>query len=76
MSIAAADLNGDGKLDLILGDGANGSVTILLGKGDGTFHLDSTLILGGANAVGALVAADFNADKNVDIFRPLRLGRS
>ncbi len=65
-SVAAADLNGDGKSDLILGDAVNGSLTILMGKGDGTFQKPSTVTLTSA-VVAALAVGDFNADKNVDI---------
>jgi hypothetical protein len=36
--LAAADLNGDGKLDLIVADTARGRASILLGNGDGTFQ--------------------------------------
>ena len=35
---AIVDVNGDGKLDLVLGNLASNSIGILLGKGDGTFH--------------------------------------
>jgi len=37
LSIAAADLNGDGRLDVAL-PGGSGVATILFGKGDGTFE--------------------------------------
>lgn len=45
-SIAVADLNGDGKLDLVVGNrcadsgcaGGHSSVSVLLGNGDGTFQ--------------------------------------
>ena len=38
MSLVAADLNGDGKLDLV-GGVYSGGVAVLLGHGDGTFAL-------------------------------------
>jgi hypothetical protein len=36
-AIALADLNGDGKLDLAVANYLDNTLTILLGKGDGTF---------------------------------------
>jgi hypothetical protein len=36
-SLATADLNGDGNLDLIVPDVSNWAVAVLYGKGDGTF---------------------------------------
>lgn len=66
--IAIGDFNGDGKLDLAAfepGNAGNGSVSILLGNGDGTFQSPKTLILG---AVGLFMAvADFNLDKKSDL---------
>src|SRR5262249_49347385 len=64
LSLAAADLNGDGKPDLVVGHGA-GIVSVLLGHGDGTFapHVDYTA---GAGAFSVAVA-DFNGDGKPDI---------
>lgn len=43
MSVAVADVNGDGKLDLICAnDGTVGTVGVLLGNGDGTFQTPVT----------------------------------
>jgi hypothetical protein len=38
-SIVAMDLNGDQRLDLIVVNGGDNSVSVLLGNGDGTFQL-------------------------------------
>ena len=66
-SIAAGDLNGDGKPDLAVCY-SNGSpppqLHILLNRGDGTFRLGQSL--GVCN--GPLSIADFNADGKADIY--------
>jgi hypothetical protein len=71
--IAVADLNFDGKLDLVVGGcgssncfGANGVVTVLLGNGDGTFGAPTAYDSGGRLADG-LTLADVNGDGNLDI---------
>jgi hypothetical protein len=60
-SIAVADFDGDGKLDLAL---SNRSV--LLGNGDGTFK-DAQSYNPGASAGVSEVVADFNADGKPDL---------
>src|SRR5205823_9976620 len=59
----AADLNGDGKLDLA---GSNGTqVVVSLGNGDGTFQQPLTLTAAAKPAVP--VIADLNGDKAPDL---------
>jgi len=58
-SIAVADVNRDGKLDIV-----TSGFTVLLGNGDGTFTVGSSLDLGGESPVQI---ADVNGDGNLDV---------
>jgi FG-GAP-like repeat/Abnormal spindle-like microcephaly-assoc'd, ASPM-SPD-2-Hydin len=65
-NIAAADFDGDGKLDLITANNVPGANTysILLGNGDGTFK---TAITSASNTCpGPIAVADFNLDGKLD----------
>ncbi len=62
---AAADFNGDGKLDLVVTQDEANTLQILIGNGDGTFQLGRQLAA--ASLPQAIVVGDFDGDGKVDI---------
>jgi hypothetical protein len=68
-AIAAADVNGDGRPDLLVaGEGVNGAVGVLIGNGDGTFQLPNYYYsTGGNQAPGQIVMRDVNGDGRPDL---------
>jgi len=60
-----ADLNADGKLDLVTGNGSGGSVSVLLGKGDGTFA--PKVDYGAAGGPYSVAVGDFDLDGKLDV---------
>jgi VCBS repeat protein len=64
-SIALADLNADGKLDLVAADLTDGNVSVSLGDGTGTFPTVQDYAVGRYPITVAV--ADFNSDGKPDI---------
>ena len=70
-SVAVADVNGDGKPDVLVGNdcadsNCDGSVGVLLGNGDGSFQAAVTYLSGGNGAL-SIAVADVNKDGRPDL---------
>jgi hypothetical protein len=64
-SVAVGDFNGDGVSDLAVANSGSGTVSVLLGKGDGTFQAAQDYAVG-SNPV-SVVVGDFNGDGHLDL---------
>jgi hypothetical protein len=64
-SVAVADFNNDGNLDLVVTNSQSDTVSVLLGNGDGTFQ--SAITLSNPQDPIFVTVGDFNGDGNIDI---------
>ena len=65
-----ADVNGDGKGDIISSNDDSGDVTILLGNGDGTVNVPTIGYATGGYPEQPAIVADFNGDGFLDLLVP------
>lgn len=66
-SVEIADLNGDGRLDLIVANRGNNNVTVLLGDGKGKFAQAKGAPFPAGNSPNDICIGDFNGDGKLDL---------
>ena len=64
-SVAVADLNGDGKVDLVVTNSYFADVAVLLGNGDRSFR--PSLFFGTGDGPYRVIVADMNGDGKWDL---------
>ena len=64
-SVAAGDVNGDGKVDLVTANSYDNNVSVLLGTGTGTFGAAQNFAAG--LQPRSVAMADFNGDGKIDL---------
>jgi hypothetical protein len=65
VTVTAADLNGDGAVDLVIALSEGAAVSVLLNHGDGTF--ESAVDYAAGAAVSAIAVADIDGDGKPDL---------
>jgi hypothetical protein len=65
-SVALGDVNGDGKLDIVVANNYSNDVSVLLGNGNGTFQAAVSYLSGGYYP-NAVAIADVNGDGYQDL---------
>ena len=65
--VAIADVNHDGKPDLIVANADSGNVTVLLGDGRGHFQPTKGSPIAAGHLPNDIAVADMNGDGNLDL---------
>jgi hypothetical protein len=63
--VAGGDFNNDGVADLVVANSGENTISVLLGKGNGTFQPPAKFSAG--RSPYAIAAGDFNGDGNLDV---------
>jgi len=75
--IATADVNGDGKLDVLTTNANDNSVSILLGDGKGNFKpAEGSPVRAGRHPYDVVALNDLNADGKLDLITPNLMGNA
>ncbi|MDP2709786.1 MAG: FG-GAP-like repeat-containing protein [Solirubrobacteraceae bacterium] len=67
IAVAIADLDNDGKLDVVTSNGAHNSVSVLLGDGTGDLGTATTFSLAGGQFPNDIAIGDLDGDGNPDV---------
>lgn len=74
LSVAVGDFDHNGALDLVTANSSSGTLSLLLGNGDGTFRSHIDLTVGGAPR--AVAVGDFNGDGRLDVVAAQQLSNT
>jgi len=66
-ALAVGDFNKDGMPDFAVANNSDGTVSVFLGRANGTFKALTPISTGASTAPSALVVADFNGDGKLDL---------
>jgi hypothetical protein len=67
IAVAAADFNGDGRADLVVANNDSTDVSVLFGRGNGTFVAARSYTAGGGHHSATVAAGNFNGDGLSDL---------
>jgi hypothetical protein len=73
-SVALADVNGDGKIDIVTANRSANTFSVLLGNGTGNFQPQQRFVAG--NQPSALTVVDLNGDGKPDVVTVNRSGNN